>query len=151
MGPKFAEAVEHGFEWTALSSSIVREFGSLPALVHPTEYEHHQPTQRQEGALQLARRLHNLWKTMVVTKPDGAVPFQELKQKILRTKPACASSIPFIHKFFVRLRASCAQQLTLTNLRPSAPGQAKWLVSVVFKAWTSFVGMFVCLAAQLIS
>ena len=99
--PKFAEAVEHGLQWTVLSSSVVREFGSLPALIQQSMNTTSQ-LQRREGELQLARRLHNLWKTMVVTKPDGAVAFQELKQKILRTKPACASSIPFIYKFFVR-------------------------------------------------
>ena len=53
--------------------------------------------QRQESELQLARRIHNVIQSM-----GPGVEFKEVKDRILRSKPLCASSAPHLFRFLLK-------------------------------------------------
>ena len=92
----FYNAVCNGLEWTVIGALAVRVWPSLTQLVCEASNTNGQ-LQRQESELQLARRIHNVIQSM-----GPGVEFKEVKDRILRSKPLCASSVPELFRFLLK-------------------------------------------------
>ena len=91
----FYDAVCNGLEWTVIGALAVRTWPNLTQLLCEASNTNGQ-LQRQESELQLARRIFNLIKSM-----GPGVEFKEVKDRILRSKPLCASSAPHLFRFLL--------------------------------------------------
>ena len=56
---------------------------------------------RAEGELQLGRRMFNVW-TQLVKLPGKDIPFKTVKSLLLRSKPQCATSIPYLWAYLMK-------------------------------------------------
>ena len=98
--PEFYASVQGGLCWTIISSVVMEEWPCLAQLVQESANTGGQ-LQRKEGELQLSRRIHNLWKTMTGDK-SRVVTYADMKNTILRSRPACAASGPFLFVFTMK-------------------------------------------------
>ena len=57
---------------------------------------------RAEGELQFGRRMHNVWTQLVKDSPGKDIPFKDVKSLLLRSKPQCATSIPFLWQYLLK-------------------------------------------------
>ena len=92
----FYDAVCNGLEWTVIGALAVRTWPNLTQLLCEASNTNGQ-LQRQEGELQLARRIFNVIESM-----GPAVEFKEVKDRILRSKPLCATSVPHLFRFLLK-------------------------------------------------
>ena len=92
----FYDAVCNGLEWTVIGALAVRTWPNLTQLLCEASNTNGQ-LQRQEGELQLARRIFN-----VIEGMGPGVEFKEVKDRILRSKPLCATSVPHLFRFLLK-------------------------------------------------
>ena len=92
----FYNAVCNGLEWTVIGSLAVRTWPNLTQLLCEASNTNGQ-LQRQESELQLAQRIFNVIESM-----GPSVDYKEVKGRILRSKPLCASSVPHLFKFLLK-------------------------------------------------
>ena len=92
----FYNAVCNGLEWTVIGSLAVRTWPNLTQLLCEASNTNGQ-LQRQESELQLAQRIFNVIESM-----GPGVDYKEVKGRILRSKPLCASSVPHLFKFLLK-------------------------------------------------
>ena len=98
--PGFFEAATQGLLWTVLPAKLMVEFPELPQLIQEAANTGGQLA-RHEGELQLARRIHNVWCRLKDTTTTE-VTFQQVKDQILRSKPSCAGSVPFLWQYLLK-------------------------------------------------
>ena len=98
--PGFADACVAGLKWTVLPSALMKEFEMLPGLIQQSANTANQIA-RAEGELQLARRIHNIWKGLKDLHTTE-VTYQQVKDQILRSKPSCAGSVPFLWQYLLK-------------------------------------------------
>lgn len=90
--PDFHAACTEGLTWDVISASVCARFPQLPSLMQQSRNTAGQ-LMRGESELQLCRRIHS------ICKAQKTVSFEEVKNRIMRTKPMCADSLPSIFKF----------------------------------------------------
>ena len=83
---EYHDAVEHGLWWDVISAEVLGKFPSLPTMLQAC-YNTGAQLQRKETELQLARRILALW---------------QQKSPCMRTKPACADSLPRMYQFILK-------------------------------------------------
>ena len=94
--PEFYGAVQNGLSWVIIAGQVMTQYPSLAQLIQESANTGGQ-LQRKEGELQLARRIHNL------TKHSGShLTYTDMKETVLRSRPACASSGPFLFVFTMK-------------------------------------------------
>ena len=87
----FYHAVVHGLEWTVLSAQLVAKWPCLLQMFSESSNTGGQ-LQRRESECQMGLRILNLVK-------GGLKEFKHLKDRLLRSKPSCSASVPFIYSF----------------------------------------------------
>ena len=95
----FAEAAETGLTWKVISCHAVEVFPELPALLQ-TAANCAGHIAKPEHEIQLLRRIYN--GIIVAGKTNKPCSFQEMKGMILRSRPQCAASAPFMHRFLLK-------------------------------------------------
>ena len=96
---EYHDAVEHGLWWDVISAEVLGKFPSLPTMLQAC-YNTGAQLQRKETELQLARRILALWQQK---SPSGKpVEYDEIKAMCMRTKPACADSLPRMYQFILK-------------------------------------------------
>ena len=104
----FAEAVERGLMWTIVSNAVVAAYPTLAHLLQQA-FNTSSQLQRKEGELQLFRRLLKTWQMEASkTATATAISFHDVRGQILRSKPACAASVPFMWNFMLKFGGGSA-------------------------------------------
>lgn len=94
---EFHKAATEGLNWQVIAAEVIELYPSLPALVQQSLNTGSQ-LQKGETELQMARRIH----TMLASMPPGsALLYEQVRDRVSRTKPACLSSLPMIFKFII--------------------------------------------------
>ena len=52
--------------------------------------------------MQMLRKIHNCCKDLRAASPHGRIPFEQVKSRVLKSKPPCAASLPGMFSFVVR-------------------------------------------------
>jgi hypothetical protein len=97
--PKFAEACQSGLTWRIISQVAVAEFPDLPSLIQSASNCTGQLA-KGEHEVQLMRRICNT--IQVCLKNGRSANFPDLKNQILRSRPACGAAAPFMHRFLMK-------------------------------------------------
>lgn len=90
----FYNAVVNGLEWTVLSAQLVSKWPCLLQMFSESSNTGGQ-LQRRESECQMGLRILNLVK-------GGVKEFKHLKDRLLRSKPVCGASVPFIYSFLLK-------------------------------------------------
>ncbi|CAJ1370873.1 unnamed protein product [Effrenium voratum] len=94
----FHAAAAGGIEWQVVAEKVLQRFPALGELLQEAGNTSGQ-LQRSETDMQLARRILR----EVSAAPAGqAVSYQSIRQRVLRSKPACAQAVPWIFGFVVK-------------------------------------------------
>ena len=94
----FHAAAAGGIEWQVVAEKVLQRFPALGELLQEAGNTSGQ-LQRSETEMQLARRILR----EVSAAPAGqAVSYQSIRQRVLRSKPACAQAVPWIFGFVVK-------------------------------------------------
>lgn len=96
----FHDAAQFGMEWTVIGSQVVKAYPQIAGLLQQASNTGGQLA-RAEGELQLGRRMFNVW-TQLVKLPGKDIPFKTVKSLLLRSKPQCAASIPFLWAYLLK-------------------------------------------------
>ena len=99
--PAFADAVEQGLWWCVVSQEVMSEYPQLASMMQQANNTGAQ-LQRKEPELQLCRRLLAVWQQESKSKPGKQIQYQDVKVKILRTKPTCAPAVPHMWAFMMK-------------------------------------------------
>ena len=96
---EFHDAAKAGLQWRVLSASVLSQFPQVASLIQEAcNVGAH--LQRRESELQMARRLHSVWKHMRLT--TERVEYKDIQARILRSKPSRAPSVPSIYLFLLK-------------------------------------------------
>ena len=95
----FAEAAEAGLTWKVISCHAVAEFPDLPALLQ-TAANCAGHIAKPEHEIQMLRRIYNA--IIEAGKNSKPCAFSDLKAMILRSRPQCGVSAPFMHRFLMK-------------------------------------------------
>lgn len=98
--PQFHDAATLGLSWTVISQTVMNAYPGLASLIQEAANTGGQ-IQRKEGELQMARRLFNLWKSLKAGS-QGQTDFSTIRSRILRSKPHCSASVPYIYQFLLK-------------------------------------------------
>lgn len=90
----FYNAVVNGLEWTVLSASLINKWPCLLQMFSESSNTGGQ-LQRRESECQMGLRILNLVK-------GGMKEYKHLKDRLLRSKPTCFASVPFIYSFLLK-------------------------------------------------
>ena len=95
----FAEAAETGLTWKVISCHAVEAFPELPALLQ-TAANCAGHIAKPEHEVQMMRRIYN----SIINAGKNGKPcsFSEMKAMILRSRPQCGASAPFMHRFLMK-------------------------------------------------
>ena len=96
----FHDAAQFGMEWTVIGSQVVKAYPQIAGLLQQASNTGGQLA-RAEGELQLGRRMFNVW-TQLVKLPGEDIPFKTVKSLLLRSKPQCAPSIPYLWTYLLK-------------------------------------------------
>lgn len=97
----FSEAVNRGLQWLVISHVVMHAFPILGQLIQESSNTANQMA-RREGELQLARRIFNIWKDTQSINPSTSLTFNDMKEQILRSRPAAAPSAPYLFAFVMK-------------------------------------------------
>ena len=100
----YGEAADKGLVWTIVSNSVMVAYPTLAHLIQQA-FNTSSQLQRKEGELQLFRRLLKTWQvetSKTAKATASAVSFHDVRGQILRSKPACAASVPFMWNFMLK-------------------------------------------------
>jgi hypothetical protein len=110
--PLYADAICNGVKWLVIPAFVMEEFPNLAEIVQSAGNSAGQVA-KSEHELQMLRKLYNAF--MAESRRSGKVCFQDIKQRVLRSKPPCAGSVPFMYTFVLK----CAGGNDPTFLRES--------------------------------
>ena len=94
---EFHRAATEGLNWQIIAAEVIEQHPSLPSLVQQSLNTGSQ-LQKGETELQMARRIHAMLAAMV---PGSPLTYEQVRDRVSRTKPACISSLPMIFKFAI--------------------------------------------------
>ena len=94
---EFHKAATEGLNWQVIAAEVIEQHPSLPSLVQQSLNTGSQ-LQKGETELQMARRIHAMLAAMV---PGSPLTYEQVRDRVSRTKPACISSLPMIFKFAI--------------------------------------------------
>ncbi len=97
----FYEAVNRGLQWLVISNEVLHAFPILGQLIQESSNTANQLA-RREGELQLSRRIFNLWKDTQSSNPSTSLTFNDMREQILRSRPAAAPSAPYLFAFVMK-------------------------------------------------
>ena len=97
--PKFAEACQAGLTWRIISQLAVAQFADLPSLIQSASNCTGQLA-KGEHEVQLMRRICNTIQVCLKSKKSACFP--DVKNQILRSRPACGAAAPFMHRFLIK-------------------------------------------------
>ena len=95
----FAEAAETGLTWKVISCHAVEAFPELPASLQ-TAANCAGHIAKPEHEIQMMRRIYN--SIILAGKNSKPCSFSEMKGMILRSRPQCGASAPFMHRFLLK-------------------------------------------------
>ena len=95
----FAEAAEGGLTWKVISCHAVAEFPELPALLQ-TAANCAGHIAKPEHEIQMLRRIYNA--IIEAGKNNKSCSYPEMKAMLLRSRPQCGVSAPFMHRFLMK-------------------------------------------------
>ena len=95
----FAQAAETGLTWKIISCHAVEAFPELPALLQ-TAANCAGHIAKPEHEIQMLRRIYNC--IVEAGKANRPCSFSEMKAMLLRSRPQCGASAPFMHRFLLK-------------------------------------------------
>ena len=118
---QFAQAAQEGIQWQIVALEAVQAFPQLPSLIQASSNSAGQLA-THEHEMQMLRRIDN---AVAASKMSGSVmDYPQLKEKLLKSRPSCASAMPFMFRF-------------ITKFCTGAPGSLHRIESFVKLAATS--------------
>jgi hypothetical protein len=97
----FAECVREGIQWIVLPNALFKSHPGLAEFLQSAGNASGQVS-KPEHELQLLRKVHNCYLTLQQTSPNGRVAYDEVKARVLRSKPPCSASLPGMYTFVLR-------------------------------------------------
>jgi hypothetical protein len=126
--PVFAAAVQDGIKWMVIPASVLTEFPSMASLVQAAGNASGQVA-KGEHEFQVLRKIHNAWwgehaRLASSANPNPRVSFADVKEKVLRSKPPCAASVPSMYSFVLTCgggKSACFLRETELFVKANAP------------------------------
>jgi hypothetical protein len=100
--PNFAMAALQGLEWIIIPAEVFKHFPDLESLLQSAgNIAAHMA--KGESEQQVIRKIHSEYVRMkVALKPGEKVDCEQLKRAVLKSKPPCAASVPFMIPFVMK-------------------------------------------------
>jgi hypothetical protein len=96
-----AQACIHGLRWLVLPSRLFDTHPTLGALLQ-SGFNCSNQISRSESELQVLRRLHSSWVQQAARVGDANVDYATIRSRVLRSKPPCSASLPFMYGFMLK-------------------------------------------------
>jgi hypothetical protein len=99
--PDFGAAVMDGVQWLVIPSWLLQAHPTLATFLQSAGNAPGQVS-KPEHEMQMLRKIHNCCMELRATSPQGRVSFEQVKSRVLKSKPPCASALPGMFNFVVR-------------------------------------------------
>ena len=96
---KFGEAVEGGLRWRIISRQVLQRFPDLPKMMQAAG-NCLGAVHRSESELQLCRKIVQACQDISKARGgDSLIGYDDIKNRVLRSKPRNAATVPFLFQF----------------------------------------------------
>lgn len=99
--PEFGAAVMDGVQWLVIPGWLLQQHPSLATFLQSAGNAPGQVS-KPEHEMQMLRKIHNCCMELRTNSPQGRVPFEQVKARVLKSKPPCSASLPGMFSFVVR-------------------------------------------------